>query len=253
MTASILARAFSAERIKLRRTLALWLALIAPLITVLLRAIEWSQRGEIFLFPGVNPWERLAQSVIVIWCMLMLPLFVVLETALLAGLEHNENQWKHLFALPIPRWSIYAMKLFIGLLLVGVSSIMLVFGIIITGFMLSNLEPSLGFGSNTIPLSSMLLQVVFVFFASWLILAIHTWVGIRWRSFTGAIGIGIALIFFGLIISSTTLGWVYPWSLPVNIVFGEGERVPIALIIGVVGGLVVAGLGGWNIAQRDVL
>jgi len=34
-----------------------------------------------------------------------LPLFVPLETALEAGLEHRENTWKHLFALPIHRWA----------------------------------------------------------------------------------------------------------------------------------------------------
>jgi hypothetical protein len=42
-----------------------------------------------------------------LWATLMMPLFITIETALIAGLEHSENQWKNLLAFPIPRWTIY--------------------------------------------------------------------------------------------------------------------------------------------------
>lgn len=253
MTLATLTYALRAERLKLRRTLALWLVLIAPLVTVVLRLIEWSQRGETYLFLGVNPWDRWAQSVIAIWCMLMLPLFIILETALLAGLEHSENQWKHLFALPIPRWAIYGAKVAVGTLLIGGGSVVLTLGMIGAGLALQVLKPELGFGESVIPLATITLHVFFTFMASWLLVAIHTWISTRWRSFTLAIGVGVAFTFFGLIISSTALGWIYPWSLPVNIIFGQGERIPVALVIGISGGLIGAVLGNWDVTRRDAL
>ena len=45
-------------------------------------------------------WLMFARASSVLWVFLMLPLFVTLESALLAGLEHGERQWKHLLALP---------------------------------------------------------------------------------------------------------------------------------------------------------
>lgn len=249
----MLLRAIQTEFIKLRRTLAFWLVFVAPLTTVLLRLIEWSQRGEQYLFPGVNPWERLGQSVIVIWCMLMLPLFIALEAALLAGLEHNDHQWKHLFALPVPRWAILSAKSFVSLIMVGISSIVLWVAILIAGLFLKQINPALGFADHTLPGGQLLLRVILVFLASWLILAIHLWISLRWRSFALAMGVGIACTFIGLILAGSVFGWIYPWSLPVNIVYGTGERVVPAVLLGVIGGIIATTLGNSNIGQRDVL
>jgi hypothetical protein len=215
--------------------------------------IEWVQRGGTYLFPGVNPWERFAQSVIVIWCMLMLPLFVALEAALLAGLEHTDHQWKHMFALPIPRWIILAAKAFVSVLLIGCSSLVLWLAILAAGFVLQQVNPQLGFADQPIPWAGIFGKTVLVYFASWLILAIHLWISIRWRSFTLAMGIGIACTFLGLIFSSSVLGWIYPWSLPVNIVFGQGERVMSAVVLGIVGGAVVTVLTNLHISRQDIL
>ena len=37
-----------------------------------------------------------------------------IETALIAGLDHSENQWKNILALPVPRWTIYIGKLLVA-------------------------------------------------------------------------------------------------------------------------------------------
>ncbi len=247
-----LIRALSAEILKLKRTLALWLVIIAPLIVVCLRFIDWTQRGEFYLYPGVNPWVRLTQSIIVLWGMLMLPLFVILETALLGGFEHAGKQWKHLFALPIPRWAIYVAKLLVSAGLIGLSTLVLWAGILLAGIGLRLLKPELGFG-GPIPWLWILGLTLLAYLASWLVLSIHTWISMRWHSFTLAIGVGIAAIFLGLLASSTEVGRVYPWSLPTDVVFGEGERLPLAVALGIIGGIVVGMMGCWNVTHRDVL
>lgn len=245
-------RALAAEMLKLKRTLALWTVAAAPLIVVSLQFINYLQRGEFLLPPGADPWIRFTQSVLVLWSMLMLPLFITLETALLGGLEHAENQWRHLFALPVPRWAIYAAKLITAFALIGLSSLILWGAIQVAGLALRLSKPGLGF-DLPVPSLAILSPTLLIYLAGWLILAIHSWISIRSHSFVLAVGIGIAATFVGLIISSTEVGRIYPWSLPLDVVFGQGERLPLALALGIGGGLIVAVVGGWDITRREVL
>src|SRR5919202_5118550 len=105
-----LLRATRIEVFKLRRTLALWAAILVPLAVILMTtAMNLSRAtGSQFDPDQPNSWDSLMLDLVLfLWCLVALPLFVALETALLAGLEHRENTWKHLFALPIQRWTMY--------------------------------------------------------------------------------------------------------------------------------------------------
>ena len=107
----VLIRILDAERLKLRRTLALWMAFVAPLSVVFYIVVAFLVGGEEAPPPShENVWDEFSQVVSIFWALLMLPLFVTLQTALLGGLEHRNAQWKHLCALPIPRWAIVLAK-----------------------------------------------------------------------------------------------------------------------------------------------
>lgn len=87
-----LARTLSAELLKLKRTLAFRMIIVAPLLVATLQFfVLWNQKR----FPdGFKLWEMLPRNVLSLWAVFMLPLFITLETALLNGLEHSEKQWK---------------------------------------------------------------------------------------------------------------------------------------------------------------
>ena len=55
----------------------------------------------------------------------MMPLLIALVTALLNGIEHSDKQWKHLFALPVPRWAVYFAKLIVAQGLILTSTLVL--------------------------------------------------------------------------------------------------------------------------------
>ena len=104
-----LSRALSAEMLKLRGTLALWMCLVAPATVAVLYMLQmtfmdWDKRPPM---TGQEAWTMYAQAVLALWSILMLPLFLTLEAALLAGLEHGNQQWLHLLALPLPRGAHY--------------------------------------------------------------------------------------------------------------------------------------------------
>jgi ABC-2 type transport system permease protein len=256
-----LVRASRVEVLKLRRTLALWAALLVPLLVVAMTtALNLSRETGPRVAGGpVTPWDSLMLNLVLfLWCLLGLPLFVALETALLAGLEHRENSWKHLFALPIPRWAIYAAKLLVGAGLVGLSSLVLAPGIGLEGLILLTFRPDQGL-TTPIPWDLILGRSFSFTAAALLMLSIQTWVAIRWRSFVVPVGLGIGGTIAGLILGisgrSALLASYFPWSLPYAVLARDaasGHSQQNALFIGILGGVLVAGLGCWDVVRRDV-
>jgi ABC-2 type transport system permease protein len=214
--------------------------------------------------PQTGPWNSFTINfVFFLWCLVALPLLVALETALLAGVEHRENAWKHLFALPVPRWSLYAAKLVVGTLLLAASSVTLAVGVGLEGLALNALRPTLGL-SPPVPWGPILSAATAFSVAALCELAIQTWVAIRWRSFPLAVGLGIAGTVAGLVlgISPRSAAWasVFPWSLPFIAVprpeplaLALSSAPSTALVVGTVGGLLVAVLGCWDVCRRDVV
>lgn len=247
-------RALSAETLKLKHTLALWLAVIIPSIIALLQFSIILFRGQSYLQNAEDPKLWLGQQTIFFWTFLALPLFITLETALLSGLEHSQNNWKHLFALPIPRSMIYAAKQTAGLILVGISFLALVGYIFLTEIGLALLKPELGFNLN-LPWFEILRHAVLAYIGSLILIVLHTWVGLRWHNFVVAMSFGISMTVIGLLLINADWARFYPWTLPALILNRSLRGSPIItelLMIGI-GSVVIALLGAWNITRRDVL
>jgi ABC-2 type transport system permease protein len=246
-------RALSAETLKLKRTLALWMVLIAPLTVVVLNFLMLWQRGASYLLVADSAWHGLTQNITAFWSLLMLPLYVTLETALLGVVEHNTQQWKHLYALPLPRWSIYAAKWLISLALVAASTLVLWIGTILCGLLLNVVEPTLTL-STSIPLWDILRPMGTIGLIGLLIIAIHLYVGLRWSNFTISIGFGmVATTINIMIMNSEKWSKVYPWSLPTFALEDTVGYLPTALAIGVIGGVIAGLLGMWHVSRREVL
>jgi len=246
-------RALSAETLKLKRTLALWMVLIAPLTVVLLNFLMLWQRGASYLLDAESAWDSLAHNMMTFWAVLMLPLYITLETALLGGVDHNTQQWKHLYALPLPRWSIYAAKWLISLALVAASTLVLWVGTILCGLLLNVIDPGLAL-SGSIPLWDILRPMGLIGLIGTLIVAIHLFVGLRWPSFTVSIGFGMVAATANLMImQSEKWSKVFPWALPLYALEDASGYLGMALMIGLLGGLMVGLTGMWRISQREVL
>ncbi len=247
-------RALRAEILKLNRTLALAMIFVAPLAV---NFLAWLviMRTDI---KNPEPWKSLANNTLFVWGILMMPLFTTLETALISGLDHGASAWKHLYALPIPRWTIYAAKQIITMVLIGASMCVMCIGIWLTGTVTHTLglKPNLDFGAP-FPWSTVLTATLIGFLASWLIISIHVWVSMRWSSFTISLGVGIVAV-VGAFVAVNSDQWrpLYPWSLSAETFFQVLQQNSIAttsILIGLIGGIVVALIGMWHISQRDVL
>lgn len=246
-------RSLFTEMLKLKRSLALWLAALAPLVVVIIQFFLVLQRGDQFLAGADDPWLWLGRQTMIFWSFLMLPLFVTLETALVAGVEHAGNTWKHLFALPVSRSSLYVAKLSSGFVLVGLSQLMLSMYIVLAGLLLNVLNPALGFG--TVPVGDILKYAAVSYFSCWLLIALHTYVALRWKNFVVAMGFGIAMTVAGFLILNSQYALYYPWALPGLVLnkLKNAEPHLCQLLLGGPAALLAATLGGWDFLRKDVL
>lgn len=249
-----LARALSAEALKLRGTLAMWMCLIAPAVVVGLYVLQITFR-DIPARPNIDPataWQGFAYSAFGLWAFLMLPLFVTLQSALLAGLEHGERQWKHLLALPLPRATHYFAKAIALLAMVAGATAALFLMIPLGAWVVSHTQPAYGIAGAP-PWAMMAKLAAALFAASCLIAAMHTWFAIRWRSFTVAVSIGMTATVMGFLIAqSPRFGPWYPWSMPVQVLAGHGVLLERMVWMGLLGGLAVTLFGLWDFNRRDI-
>ncbi len=250
-----LLRALSAEVLKTRRTLALWMAVLTPVIVCFVQAMILLRWKGPFGGAKVDAWHLFLAYILELWTGVALPLFITLETALLAHTEHGEKQWKHLFALPVPRWAYYAAKWLVTALLVLLGEIVLAGGTVLAGYAVRWLKPALDLGPVA-PVGLLVRTLLLVYLISLLILSIHTWVALRFRSFTVSVGVGMAAAVVNIMVfKSEDAMRYYPWALPLNALpeLAALANIPYALAVGMLGGLVVAVAGTWETGRRDVL
>ena len=244
-------RVLSTECLKLKRTLALWMVLVSPLITVLLGFVVSYKNAHVLIHDGKDAWAPLVGQTIRAWTLLMMPLFVTLETSLLAGLENTGKNWKSLLALPAPRWTVYLSKLAVTIALLWGAHAVLIGGTIGSALLLKFLHPALNLGG--MPLSRFVLPMATISVATLLAVAIQHWVSLRWNSYTVAMGFGMCAMFIGLFAAqSESIGPWFPWSLPIRAALDRAAGMDRVAVVAVAGAIVVAGAGCWEFVRREI-
>ncbi len=233
------------EASKLRRSLALLLALVAPSLIA------------VFVFFNLlrmekpMPWSMTLQGAAAIWAFFMLPMSVTALTALVAQAEHGIRSWEHLRALPLPGWHLYAAK---GLGVLGVvlaMSLMLAVLTPLAALLGSLLNPSAA-PTGAFDLGAFALMLGRVFLAAFLLIAVQLWVALRFASFVPALATGIGGTFFAVVATSAKVGVLLPWQIPVNQLASDPDRALLALAIGSLGGLGVFAMMLWRLGRREV-
>jgi hypothetical protein len=191
------------------------------------------------------------QSVYALWAFLMLPLFVTLEAALLAGLEHGDHQWKHLLALPLPRGAHLAAKMLALAALVALGFLALLVLAPVGGWLLPRLQPAFGIAGPP-PWAWLLRTAADAYLASLLVVALQCWIAVRWQSFTVAVSVGMSATVMGFLIGqSERFGHWYPWSMPLQVLAGKGQWASFVVAAGTIGFFVVALLALADFRRRE--
>ena len=232
------------EMIKLKRSLALALAVLAPgLIAVF------------FFFSALRlttarPWEMWMMQGAGIWAFFMLPMSVTALTALVAHMEHGPRSWDHLRALPVPRWRLYSAKAACVLGLVAVMSAAVPILSWAALEAAAAIKPAVRpVGAIDWAVTAMVLGRMYL--AALLLTAIQLWTALRFSSFVPALSVGIGGTFFAVVATSAKQGVFLPWQMPVNILATETWRWQTALALGCGGGLLILTLMLVSLSRRE--
>lgn len=247
-------RSLHAEALKLKRTLALRMTFVAPvLVALLVFFIQSNQLSRGIGAKAATLWDTLSNAMLSVWAVFMLPLLITLESALLAGIEHGERQWKHLFALPVSRTSIFTAKYLAVQALMLWSMLLVCVMVAACGYTLMALYPAAGLQNAGPPAVGMILsRAMSVWLSAGLLVSIHLWIALRWPSFTVALGAGVAGTFFALFAASAKIGAYYPWLLPVNAINARvPERIAAAHWLGIAGGVLMAVAACVDFVRRE--
>jgi hypothetical protein len=251
-------RVLHTELLKMKRTIALKMVVLAPAAVVVLVSLMAVNAPFSTINRGGHgkEWMSLARLCFLLWAALMMPMYVALESALVAGLDHAENQWKSLLARPVPRWTWYVAKLIVVVAMLTISNVVLVGCIAAAGLVLPGIQSALAFGSP-IPWTRMAQNAAQIGGLAFLAVVIQHWVSLRWRSFSVAIGTGMVAMVVGYvsaIATSQRADWpqYFPWALPMLVMSRHAEDVQMAILISVSIGMLAAAAGCWDFCRREV-
>ena len=244
-TAPRFATALAVEAHKLRRSLALLLAAIAPLLIAAFIFFNLLRLKQ------AMPWAMALQSSTAIWAFFMLPMSVTALTALVAHAEHGPRSWDHLRALPLPRWHLYAAKAVCVLGVVAAMSLWLAILTLLAVDLVGTIKPAV---AATGPLDTLayLQMLGRVFLSAWLLVAVQLWIALRCASFVPALAVGIGGTFFAVVATSAKIGVVLPWQIPVNQLASDPARAQLALLLGCIGGCIAFAAMLRHLGQREV-
>lgn len=250
-------RCLVAELLKMKRTSALLVVLVAPYVVVLLPTLFVLGDGERFLpSTRMTSWVWLSQTVFITWCMVVFPVVLGLVTALLAALEHRAEGFRHLFALPVGRRTLYLAKQAATFLLVLLAFLLLAFGVLLAGWALRWLRPGLGFEVE-VPWGLLGYLVLGGAVAAGFVVAVQTWVALVNRELAAPLGLAFLAVASLLALRAVDVDLVayHPWSYAGEwvrevVIGGQGDGR--WLVAGALGGIVFSLFTGWSFARRDV-
>jgi lantibiotic transport system permease protein len=202
-------RSLDGERLKYRRTPALWLALGGPLAVGLLFVLVFTLSPAAQL-PNDKKWGIFLDNLFSVWSLLMLPMGAVLVAALAMGLEHGDNQLKQMLTLPPPRWALYGSKVLAGLGLTLLACGLMGLVCLLLGLVLGFTGPA--------PWSIMLQLTFIPAVAAWPIVTLTVWLASRWKSFVVPLSVGVFGTFVGIIAIRSAFYWQFVlWAYPIKV------------------------------------
>ncbi|WP_028594392.1 ABC transporter permease [Paenibacillus assamensis] len=243
-------RVLRVEFFKLRRSLVWLVVILAPVIMVLNGDMNFMRFESVLVKEEGTAWLKLYVQIVLWYSILLLPMSIGILGILMSRTEHADGSWKYLLSLPIPKSVIYMAKMTVLILLTGVSILLLLLGVFVSGKWLGIEE---GF-----PYSVILVKGLLGWLMCWPIIAIQQWLSIRYPGIGIPMGISAATAIAGVLITNSQYAGYYLWSYPALNMLPSGEGFDVLSIGSSVGiaiplFIVLAGLGLWSFIRRDVL
>ncbi len=207
-----LAAIYSAELLKLKRSIALQLTFLIPLLIILLMiGTLLNKHPENY---DQKMFSSMLQSVYVSWLILVLPLFVAIETGLISGSEQISSQWKHIFCLSIARGKILFAKWLVEVTVLTAANLTLTVLFVLAFPILRACMPEINF-IFFLCVQDMLTIFWQICVSTLGIASLHFAFSLLLPGLVPAIGLAITAVTFSIGITYSSVGVeLFPWTLP---------------------------------------
>lgn len=228
---------------KLRGSLALLVAVVSPALPGFLAMLALLTNDE------RASWSDSFRFALPLWCLFLAPMVVAAFTALVGQIEHRGRGWDHLLALPIARPQIFVAKIVV-IFLSSWAMTLLVIAFTALGTIAGGVLGS-GIPQDVFPWRDLARQTVLIFGSTMALIAIQSWVALRFANFVIplVVGIGGTLVALAVMMTRTKQAEWFPWVLPYNALIAADPE-PYALA-GFFGGIAVIGAMLLDLVRRE--
>ena len=210
--------ALRSEFIKTKRTTTIYLTLI---ISILLPFIMLSELNEdayrIKIFSS-NPWNIIYRNAATALNMVILPLFIILLSTMLAQVEYRNNTWKQLLASPQSPIQSFGSKFLQLQIIILIFLLLHNLLMAIVPLIVALDYPNLDFYNHPFKWKTWLLENIITYIGFLGFSAVQFWLSLRFRTFIKPIAIGIGLWLLGMMLVfefKWEQAYLYPYSIPV--------------------------------------
>lgn len=237
-------RMISVELQKLKGSLALALALLAPALPGFLAFLSLLNAKSSPRWASV-----LGEFVLPLWALFLLPMVIAAFTTLVGQIEYRTRCWDHILALPVPRWQIFTAKTVVIL----AANIAMTIFVLVYAWAGAAMGGALGGYApvGPIPWVSVSERVGGLLASSTMLVVIQTWVALRFGSFVVPLSVGIAgtLVTLAVAMTRTEEANWFPWVLPQRAMLSP-DPLQVA-VLGGVGGACLLVLMVFDLSRRQ--
>jgi lantibiotic transport system permease protein len=211
MTTALL-NGIQSEWLKKRHTASIWLILASaffmPVLTLMMRLTHLEEtRNENML---KQLWAVMHYRNWAAMSMFFLPMTLILFVTLITNMEYKNNTWKQLHATPQSFHVIFLSKYIVLFLMTMQLFLLFHVGIYVSAIIPSLLVRDIPFPSAPFPLKDYTRAAMYFFVDCTPIIALQYLLGLRFKNFLVAIGVGFSL----LVVSLLALNWKYGYVVP---------------------------------------
>ncbi len=238
----------SVELLKIRRSLALLLMLVIPLVVVVLNVLVMIRQHELRTVTPTN-WSFYWYGSSGLWCYFMLPLYIALITGLLNGQEHRNHTLRLMLTLPVSQVQLFVVKGFLAwLFAIGASAILALGAMLGAGLLVL-----FGATAQGAVEFAMLPFIATLAISCLPVVAIQHAVSWRFQNIVLPLALGVVAT-MGITQIGSSSRWVYyPWAYSLMAInSSEAGHHKLALTLAALVGTTLFALSAWLMGRREV-
>ncbi len=207
------ALSLQSEVLKTKRTASFWLSVLGaaliPTIFFLKSVLDPADVAHVF---KAAPWKTYFNFAWQALSVFLLPMYIILICALIPQIEYKNNAWKQVFASPQSTAQIFFSKFLTVHLMILFCYLLFSAFIILSGVGVNLIHSQYTFLDKPIDWSTLLKLNAKTYISILGISAIQFWLSLRFKSFIGPVGIGLALLVASIM--AREFHWIHVYKLP---------------------------------------